>query len=79
MQNVNNLLDHLIELGKLKNDAALSRALQVQPPVLSKLRHGNLPLGPSIIIRAHEAFGISISDIKFIAGLPSINSVRRAA
>jgi len=76
---INQLLDHLIELGSLKNDAALCRVLQVAPPVISKLRHGTLPLGASLIIRAHEAFEISISDIKFIAGLPSINGVRRAA
>lgn len=75
---INNLLDHLIELGGLKNDAALARILEVAPPVLSKLRHGTLPLGASLIIRAHEAFEVSIADIKFIAGLPSINSVRIA-
>lgn len=34
----NNLLDSLIEKLHLKNDAALSRALEVAPPVISKIR-----------------------------------------
>lgn len=74
---VNALLDHLIKLGNVKNDAGLARALKVLPPVISKIRHGALPLGPSVIIRAHEAFGISVADIKSIAGLESIPALRR--
>ena len=67
----NTLLDHLLSLitGK-QNDAALSRALEVSPVVISKLRHGKLTIGPSMILKAHEAFGVSISDIKEMAGLP---------
>ncbi len=38
----NNLLDTLIEKLHLKNDAALSRALEVAPPVISKIRHRRL-------------------------------------
>ena len=34
--NPNRLLDTLIENLRLKNDAALSRALEVAPPVISK-------------------------------------------
>ena len=40
----NNLLDSLIEKLHLKNDAALSRALEVAPPVISKIRHRRLPV-----------------------------------
>jgi len=43
--NPNRLLDTLIERLRLKNDAALSRALEVAPPVISKIRHGRLPVG----------------------------------
>ena len=35
----NRLLDTLIRHLNLKNDAALSRALEVAPPVISKIRH----------------------------------------
>jgi hypothetical protein len=41
----NNLLDTLIKHLHLKNDAALSRALEVAPPVISKIRHRRLPVG----------------------------------
>lgn len=41
----NRLLDTLIVHLNLKNDAALSRALEVAPPVISKIRHNRLPVG----------------------------------
>ncbi len=37
------LLASLISRLSLKNDAALSRALEVSPPVISKIRHRRLP------------------------------------
>ncbi len=52
--NPNHLLDTLRERMKLKNDAALSRALEVAPPVISKIRHRTLPVGASLLIRMHE-------------------------
>jgi hypothetical protein len=52
--NPNRLLDTLIENLRLKNDAALSRALEVAPPVISKIRHHRLPVGASLLIRMHE-------------------------
>jgi plasmid maintenance system antidote protein VapI len=64
---INRLLDECTRLAELKNDAALSRALEVAPPVISKLRNDRLPLGASLIIRMHEAFGLSIADIKDLA------------
>ena len=73
----NKLLDHAIELLGLKNDAALSRILEVAPPVISKIRHGLLPIGPTIMIRLHETTGLSIADIKFLAGIPRVSSVLR--
>ena len=45
----NNLLDTLIDKLHLKNDAALSRALEVAPPVISKIRHRRLPVGASLL------------------------------
>lgn len=50
------LFNHLIEnfvVGK-KNDAALARFLDVGPPVISKIRHGRLPVGTELMIRAHD-------------------------
>lgn len=57
-------LDFLIEQLGLKNDATLSRELGVAPPVISKMRHGRLPLGPSLILMLHETYGMVVADIR---------------
>lgn len=64
----NNLLDSLIEKLHLKNDAALSRALEVAPPVISKIRHRRLPVGASLLIRMHEVSELSIRDLRVLMG-----------
>ncbi|MDB5841081.1 MAG: hypothetical protein JWQ23_3033 [Herminiimonas sp.] len=66
--NPNNLLDVLIEKMKLKNDAALSRALAVAPPVISKIRHRRLPVGASLLIRMHEVTDMSIKELRDLMG-----------
>ena len=62
------LLDALIEKLHLKNDAALSRALEVAPPVISKIRHRRLPVGASLLIRMHEVSDLSIRDLRILMG-----------
>lgn len=62
------LLDTLIKKLSLKNDAALSRALEVAPPVLSKIRHRRLPVGASILIRMHEVSDLSIHELRELMG-----------
>ena len=64
----NNLLDSLIEKLQLKNDAALSRALEVAPPVISKIRHRRLPVGASLLIRMHEVSDLTISELRTLMG-----------
>lgn len=61
---VNTLLDCVMARGAAKNDAALSRMLNVAPPVISKLRHGRLELGATLVINIHETTGMSIREIK---------------
>lgn len=63
----NILLDTIIERYGVKNDAALSRMLETAPPVLSKVRHRHLPVGPSLVIRIHETFDMPIRDIQALA------------
>ena len=63
----NDLLDMLLDKPGMKNDAALARALEVAPPVISKIRHGRLPVGASLLIRMHEVFDVSIRELKRIA------------
>ncbi|GIZ53883.1 hypothetical protein [Noviherbaspirillum aridicola] len=64
----NNLLESLIERLNLKNDAALSRALEVAPPLISKIRHRRLPVGASLLIRMHEVSKLSIRDLRQLMG-----------
>lgn len=62
------LLDTLIEKLRIKNDAALSLRLQVAAPVISKVRHKVLPVGPNLLIRIHEESGLSIREIRALMG-----------
>ncbi|MBB5198738.1 hypothetical protein HNR39_000548 [Glaciimonas immobilis] len=46
------LLDAVIQKLHLKNDAALSRSLEISPPIISKIRHrrfGSNPRGDRLI------------------------------
>ncbi|MDB5823843.1 MAG: hypothetical protein JWR21_2547 [Herminiimonas sp.] len=63
-----NLLGSIIGKLNLKNDAALSRALEVAPPVISKIRHRRLPVGASLLIRMHEVTQLSIKDLRTLMG-----------
>ncbi len=62
--NVAQLLDKVKEKLNLKNDAALSRAMGVAPPVVSKLRNGRLPIGDATWLRLHEITGMRTLDLK---------------
>ncbi|MDO8728685.1 MAG: hypothetical protein Q7K26_02190 [bacterium] len=62
------LLDAIIKQLHLKNDAALSRVLEVAPPVISKIRHRRLPIGASLLIRMHEVTDLSIKDLRGLMG-----------
>nr|WP_062120367.1 hypothetical protein [Collimonas pratensis] len=64
----NHLLDQLIDKLQLKNDAALSRALEVAPPVISKIRHRRLPVGASLLIRMHEVSDLTIGELHGLMG-----------
>ncbi len=62
--NPNKVLDAIIDKLQLKNDAALSRALEVAPPVISKIRHHTLPIGATILLRMHEVSDLSIRELR---------------
>jgi hypothetical protein len=64
----NRLLDALIVKLNLKNDAALSRALEVAPPLISKIRHRRLPVGASLLIRMHEVSDLTIKELRELMG-----------
>lgn len=60
------LLDCLITRLSLTNDAALSRALEVSPAVISKIRNRRSPVTAGILICMHEASGLSIRELREI-------------
>lgn len=64
----NRLLDALLTKLKLKNDAALSRVLDVNPPVLSKIRHRTLPVGASLIVRMQDVSNFSLKKMRALMG-----------
>ena len=66
--NPDRLLNALIEYLQLKNDAALSRALEVAPPVISKIRHRRLAVGAALLIRMHEVSVLTIGDLRYLMG-----------
>lgn len=49
----NTLLDDVAAKMVCKNDAALSRLLEVAPPVISKMRHNHLKVGATLMLRIH--------------------------
>lgn len=66
------LLDHLKAAMRLKNDAALARKFGVAPPVVSKIRHGVLPVGDSFLIKSHEIGGMSFAELRtFVPLVPA--------
>lgn len=64
----NRLLNALWALFNIRNDAALCRLLEVSASVISKVRHGRLPLGAALLIRIHEVTHISIRELRDLMG-----------
>nr|DAH92572.1 MAG TPA: helix-turn-helix domain protein [Caudoviricetes sp.] len=60
------LIDNVIQRLGLKNDAALAQAMEVAPPVISKMRNNRIPVGPLMILRIHEATGWPTRQIKAV-------------
>lgn len=48
------LFDVLIAENELKNDAALARFLKVQPPIISKIRHGRARITAELLIHFYD-------------------------
>jgi plasmid maintenance system antidote protein VapI len=66
----NALFDVIIARFQLKNDADLAHKLRVAPPVVSKIRHERLAIGPTLILRMHEIFGLPVEEIRAVGNLP---------
>jgi len=64
----NTLFNEAQAYGVVKNDAQFSRDLGVAPPAISAMRKGKLPVGPSIILRIHEVYGMPVKKIRSLLG-----------
>lgn len=62
------LLDTVRARLGLANDSALARRLNVAAPTLSRIRARQLPLRSSVLLSMHEASGISIRELRTLAG-----------
>jgi plasmid maintenance system antidote protein VapI len=63
----NALIDYLLERFTLGTDSELARLMKLQPPTISKMRHGKMSLTPSFILKVHDTFDIPVKEIKQIA------------
>jgi plasmid maintenance system antidote protein VapI len=66
------LLDKLLDMLDLKNDAALARVLEVAPGVISKIRHARLEVGATIRLRILDLGGgrLTLNGIRELLGEP---------
>lgn len=62
------IIDHLIGLKHLHNDAQLARVLGVTPATISKIRSGKLNVSPGIRLRILEVFGLPIAELRRLLG-----------
>lgn len=62
------MLDHLRYRLRLKDDASLSRLLDVTPPLLSRIRHRKRCVCAGLMVRIHEATGIHVHDLRVMMG-----------
>jgi len=58
------LLDTIKEHYSVKNDAELSRKLDVPPPTISKIRSGKVSVSADMILRIHETFEMPVKEIR---------------
>lgn len=71
-------IDAILAKGRIKNDAELSRLLEMAPPVISKLRHGRMPVGATVLIAINEVTDIPVREMKAMLGYKVLESRARA-
>jgi len=61
------LVERLLTYMGLRNDACLARELGVPPFAISKLRKGSTAVDTDMLIRMHEASGLSIGELRALS------------
>jgi len=64
----------------LSSDRKLAQALEVAPPVISKIRSGKLAVGATMILKAHEELGYPVKKIReLLTEKPTVAAAQEAA
>jgi len=58
------LFDYLIDHCGFKNDADIAVRLKATAPSVSRIRHQNFKVGPTMILATYDATGLSIEKIR---------------
>jgi hypothetical protein len=58
------LFDHLIDSCGFKNDADIAVKLKATAPAVSRIRHKNFKVGPTMILAVYDATDLSIEQIR---------------
>ena len=64
----NRLFDTLLQMLELDNDEALAHRLHVEPYLVKRVREGQHPLDPSLLIRINEATDINMRELRRMMG-----------
>jgi hypothetical protein len=66
--NPGGFLDAIAKRLNARTDAELSRRLNIQAPLLSKIRAQTCPVGASLLIRIQEVTGLQITEMRSLMG-----------
>ncbi|WP_192805040.1 hypothetical protein [Noviherbaspirillum aerium] len=64
----NRMFDTLLRKLELANDDALCAELHVAPFVIARIRSGQSPIPPSLLIRINELSGINVRELRRLMG-----------
>lgn len=64
----NRMLDTLLRKLQLANNDALCAELHVAPFVIARIRSGQSPIPPSLLIRINELSGINVRELRHLMG-----------
>lgn len=66
--NPNMLFDVLLETFGLDSDEALGSVLQIGVPLIRRIRYGQAPVDPLLLLRMNELSGISVRELRRLMG-----------
>jgi plasmid maintenance system antidote protein VapI len=58
------LIDYLLNRLELRSDAALSRAIGLPHPIVSRLRHGKCTVSAGILLKLHDTTGLPVEELR---------------